>query len=156
MTTTSPGTILPPFMAAIASSSQSNTLAGPSWTSISSTTAERFTTHESGAMLPLRTAIPPVTLYGLSIGLITSGFLFTQSLIFSPTVLPVTVIRSRLRRFFLESSFITAYTPPASLSSSIYVWPAGARWQRLGVLALISLAMSRLSFTPASLAIAGR
>ena len=30
MTTTSPSTILPPFIAAIASSSQSNTLAGPS------------------------------------------------------------------------------------------------------------------------------
>ena len=48
-------------------------------------------------------------------------------LIFSPTVFPVTVIQSRLRRFFLLSSFITAYTPPASLRSSIYVGPAGAK-----------------------------
>ena len=62
--------------------------AGPSWTIISSTTAERFTTPPSGARLPLRTASPPVWLYGLSIGLITSGFKFTQSLMFSPTVLP--------------------------------------------------------------------
>ena len=48
----------------------------------------------SGARLPLSTASPPVWLYGLSIGLITSGFKFTQSLMFSPTVLPVTVMHS--------------------------------------------------------------
>ena len=75
ITTTSPGTIFPPFIAAIASSSQSNTLAGPSCTSISSTTAERLTTEPSGARLPERTARPPVLLYGLSTGLITSSSL---------------------------------------------------------------------------------
>ena len=121
ITTTSPATILPPLIAAIASSSQSNTLAGPSCTIISGTTAERFTTPESGARLPFNTAIPPVSLNGLSIGLITSVLRLTASAIFSPTVLPVAVIRSVLRRFFLVSSFITAYIPPASLSCSIYV-----------------------------------
>ena len=59
--------------ASVASSSHSNTLAGPSCTSISGTTAERFTTLPSGARLPFRTARPPVSLYGLSIGRITSG-----------------------------------------------------------------------------------
>ena len=56
--------------------------------------AERFTTLPSGARLPRSTASPPVVLYGLSIGRITSGFRFTQSLIFSPTVFPVTVMHS--------------------------------------------------------------
>ena len=86
---------------------------------ISGTTAERLTTAVSGARFPFRIAIPPVWLYGLSIGRITSGFLLTQPLIFSPTVLPVTVMQSRFKRFFLDSSFITAYTPPASFRSSI-------------------------------------
>ena len=85
---------MPPLIAAMASSSQSNTLAGPSCTSISGTTAERFTTHESGAILPLNTAIPPVAEYGLSIGLIISVSLLTHPSIFSPTVLPVAVIKS--------------------------------------------------------------
>ncbi len=61
ITTTSPGTILPPLIAAIASSSQSNTLAGPSCLSILSATALLFTTEPSGAMLPDNTARPPVT-----------------------------------------------------------------------------------------------
>ncbi len=94
ITTTSPSTILPPLIAAIASSSQSNTLAGPSCTIIESATAERFTTDPSGARFPLRTASPPVLLYGLSSGLITSGFLLTHPLMFSPMVSPVTVIQS--------------------------------------------------------------
>ena len=38
-----------------------------------------YNTAEFGARLPFRTAIPPVWLYGLSIGRMTSGFLFTQS-----------------------------------------------------------------------------
>ena len=75
ITTTSPGTILPPLIAATASSSDSNTLAGPSCTIISSTTAERFTTLPSGAILPLSTASPPVLLNGLLTGLITSSSL---------------------------------------------------------------------------------
>ena len=57
-------TILPPLIAAIASSSQSKTLAGPSCTSISGATAERFTTPVSGARFPFRIASPPVWLYG--------------------------------------------------------------------------------------------
>ena len=35
---------------------------------------------------------------------------------------------------------MTAHTPPASFKSSIYVGPAGARWQRFGVLSLIGFA----------------
>ena len=61
---------------------------------ISGTTAERFTTLPSGARLPFNTASPPVGVYGLSIGRITSGSLFTTPSIFSPTVFPVTVIHS--------------------------------------------------------------
>jgi len=127
ITTTSPGTILPPLIAAMASSSQSNTLAGPSCTIIDSATAERFTTEPSGARFPLSTARPPVLLYGLSVGLITSGFLFTQPLIFSPIVFPVTVIQSSFNKPSSLNSFITAYTPPASFKSSMYVGPAGAK-----------------------------
>jgi len=119
MTTTSPSTILPPLIAAIASSSESNTLAGPSCTSISGTTALRFTTEPSGARFPFKTARPPVFVYGLSTGLITSGFLFTAFAIFSPTVLPVTVVQSVLRSPISASSFITAHTPPASFKSSM-------------------------------------
>ena len=75
ITTTSPGTILPPLISSIASSSDSKTLAGPSCTIISSTTAERLTTLPSGARFPLSTASPPVLLYGLLTGLITSSSL---------------------------------------------------------------------------------
>ena len=127
MTTTSPATILPPLIAAIASSSHSNTRAGPSCTIISSTTAERFTTLPSGARFPLSTARPPVLLYGFSTVLMTSVFLLTASLMFSPSVLPVTVMQSVCKRPMSASSFMTAWTPPASFRSSIYVGPAGAR-----------------------------
>ena len=61
ITTTAPFTIFPPLMAAMASSSQSNTLAGPSCTIISGATAERFTTAVSGARFPFSTAMPPVS-----------------------------------------------------------------------------------------------
>ena len=127
ITTTSPSTIFPPFIALIASSSQSKTLAGPECLSISGTTALLFTTEPFGAIFPLRIARPPVSEYGLSIVRITSGFLFVAFFIFSPTVFPVTVRQSRLRSPFLLISFITAYIPPASFRSSIYVGPAGAR-----------------------------
>ena len=56
----SPATILPPLMAAMASSSQSKTLAGPSCTIISSHTALFFTNPPSGARFPVSTASPPV------------------------------------------------------------------------------------------------
>ena len=75
---------------------------------ISGTTAERFTTQESGAIFPFNTAIPPVLEYGLSTVRITSGFLLTLFLMFSPTVLPVTVMQSRFRSPSLLISFITA------------------------------------------------
>ena len=108
MTTTSPLTILPPVMAAIASSSLLNTFAGPLCTSISLATALRFTTQRSGARLPLRTAMPPVSLYGWSMGRMMSVFLLIHPLMFSAMVLPVTVITSVWSRFFLVSSFSTA------------------------------------------------
>ena len=71
ITTTSPSTILFPNIASIASSSESNTLAGPLWFSISSRTADFLTTAPSKAKFPFKTAIPPVSLYGFSIFLIT-------------------------------------------------------------------------------------
>ena len=70
----------------------------------------------------------------------TSGSLLTAFFIFSPTVFPVTVIQSVFKSPISASSFITAHTPPASFKSSIYVGPAGARWQRFGVLSLIGFA----------------
>ncbi len=143
-------------MAFIASSSESNTLAGPLWTNISSATAERLTTAPSLAILPRSTAIPPVGLYGSSMLLITVRSVASASLIFSHTVFPVTVMRSRCSRPFFDSSFMTACTPPAIQRSCTWWGPAGASLQRLGTLALISLIMSRLIFMPASLAIAGR
>ena len=103
----------------MASSSQSNTLAGPLCCNISGTTADLLTTDPSGARLPLRTASPPVFVYGLSIGLITSGFLLTLFFTASPSVRPVTVIVSPLISPASRSSLITAYTPPASFKSSI-------------------------------------
>ena len=92
----------------MASSSQSNTLAGPSCTIISSTTAERLTMPESGARFPFRAASPPVSENGFSTGRITSGFLFTEPSIFSPTVFPVQVRQLRCSRSFFVSSFMTA------------------------------------------------
>ena len=104
---------MPPKIAAVASSSQSNTLAVPVLTIISGATAERLTTQPSTARFPLRTAIPPVAEYGFSIGRMISGFLLTTFSKFSAMVLPVTVISDVSKRFFLVSSFITAGTPPA-------------------------------------------
>ena len=127
MTTTSPSTIFPPRIAAIASSSDSKTLAGPSCLSISGTTADLLTTEPSGARLPLSTARPPVFEYALSTVLITSGSLLTAFATASPIVLPVTVMQSPFISPISRSSLITAYTPPASFRSSIYVGPAGAR-----------------------------
>ncbi len=106
--------------------------------------------------MPLSTASPPVALYGRSKGRITSGFLLTHPLIFSATVFPVTVMQSKCKSPSLASSFITAYTPPASFRSSIYVGPAGAKWQRLGVFSLISFANPISKSNPISWAIAGK
>ena len=70
--------------------------------------------------------------------------------------MPVQVGRPVSSRPAFSSSFITAQTPPARSRSSIKVSPAGARWQRFGVLSLMSLTMCRSSATPASCAMAGR
>ena len=86
----------------------------------------------------------------------TSGFLLTLPATASPIVLPVTVMQSLLMSPASASCLITAYTPPASLRSSMYVWPAGARWHRLGVFALISFAKEISKSNPISCAIAGR
>ena len=72
ITITSPATILLLNIASTASSSELNTLAGPSWTNISGSTADLFTTAPSTAKFPLSTAIPPVLLYGFSTCFITS------------------------------------------------------------------------------------
>ena len=55
-------------MAAMASSSLSNTRAGPVWVSISGATALRFTTQPWGARLPQRICSPPVGEEGSSMG----------------------------------------------------------------------------------------
>ena len=70
--------------------------------------AERFTTVPFGARLPNKIASPPLSLKGFSIGRIVSGSRFTTPLIFSATVLPVTVISEVSIRFFFASSARTA------------------------------------------------
>ena len=84
MTTTSPATIFPPLIASTASSSLSNTLAGPECTSISLSTAPSFTTLPSIARFPLSTAIPPVSYAGLSHGFITSSSFINAPFASSP------------------------------------------------------------------------
>ena len=54
------------------------------------------------------------------------------------------------------SSVRTAGIPPAACRSWMCAGPAGARWQRLGVLALTSAIVARSSGTPASREIARR
>ena len=115
-----------------------------------------MTTDPSGARFPERTARPPVLLYALSTVLMTSGLRLYAVAMHSPIVFPETVMQSVLRSPISASSFITAYTPPASLRSSMYVGPAGARWQRLGVFSLIGLANLISKSNPISCAIAGR
>ena len=106
-------------MALWASSSLSKTRAGPSWTSILGATAERLTTDPSGARLPRSTAMPPVGEKGSSMGRMTELSLTRAPAMFSPTVLPVTVMHSRLMRPALSSSAMTAGTPPAPSRSSM-------------------------------------
>ena len=86
----------------------------------------------------------------------TSGSRFSAPAMFSPTLFPLTVIRPVCSKPMPASSFITAATPPASLSSSMKWLPAGARWHRLGVFSLISLNRFKSSLYPASCAMAGR
>ena len=57
---------------------------------------------------------------------------------------------SKSSKPFFASSACTAGMPPAAYRSGIWVGPAGARWHRLGVLALISLNSFRSMGTPAS------
>ena len=102
------------------------------------------------------TAMPPVLLYGSSAGRMAFVSRFCAPAMFSPTVLPVTVGRLVSSRPSPASCAMTAGTPPAAYRSSICVGPAGARWQKLGTFALISLKVSRLIGTSASLAMASR
>jgi hypothetical protein len=81
-------------MASAHSSSLSKTRALPLVFIISSATADRFTTLPFSAKLPESTIIPPTGEYGLFVGRITSGFLFTADLIESPSF-PLTVCSSR-------------------------------------------------------------
>ncbi len=74
MTTTSPFLISPSIIAWYASSSELNTLAGPSKAYIFLLTADTLTTPPSGARLPYNTAIPLSLLCGLSYFFITSLF----------------------------------------------------------------------------------
>src|SRR5437763_1537371 len=84
--------------------------AGPQCRIIEGVTAPTFTTAPSGARLPKRIASPPRSLCGLSRGLITSGSLFSAPAIFSPSVLSVTVGRSRLSTAGFASEFCAFFT----------------------------------------------
>ena len=75
---------------------------------------------------------------------------------FWATVLPVTVTSFVSISFAWASCFITAGTPPARCRSWIRSGPAGLRWHRFGVVALISLMRFSGIGTPASWAIAVR
>ena len=59
MTTTEPGRIPPPMIAAIAASSESNTRAFPRKTNIDGSTPDCLTTAPPGARFPVRIASPP-------------------------------------------------------------------------------------------------
>ena len=63
--------------------------------------------------------MPPVGEKGLSGVRMTSGFLLRADAMFSPTVLPVTVMQSRSMSPSLSSSAMTAGMPPASSRSSM-------------------------------------
>ena len=86
----------------------------------------------------------------------TCGFRLTAPETFRATVWPVTVINEVSISLAWASCFITAGTPPARCRSWIRSGPAGLRWQRFGVVALISLMSLRGMGTPASWAMAVR
>ena len=103
MTTTSPALISPAVTAAMASSSDSKTRAGPSWWTRS--WPESFTTQPSGARLPRRMARPPVGLSGSSSGRTTRWpSVSSASRACSPIVLPVTVLRVLVQQAGLEQA----------------------------------------------------
>ena len=115
MTTTSPATIFPDVMASAASFSPSKTLAVPVNCIILGLTAACLMTEPSGAMLPLRTAIPPCWWKGLSSGLRTSSSLTLAASAIWYTVVPFPVgVSARLSL----RTFRIAGTPPA-LSRSL-------------------------------------
>ena len=155
MTTTSPSLIPWAVTAAMASSSFSNTRAGPvcsmrSW-------PESFTTQPSGARLPRRIARPPCGFSALSIGRTTSWpASSTTSSASSPIVRPVTVTGSRWPMPESKRRFITSGTPPARNRSGATKRPPGLRSPISGVMELIRSKSSMSSSTPASLATARR
>ena len=101
-----------PTTAANASSSRSNTRAGP-LCSIRSC-PESFTTQPSGARLPRRIANPPFGLIASDTGRITSCPSVSSALsAISPSVCPVTVMASSWSSPASLSRRITSGTPPA-------------------------------------------
>ena len=154
MTSTSPALIFLPMMALVASSSESNTRAGPRWTIISGATAAFLTTAPSGARLPKSRASPPVAEWAVCLLRITSlSSVFTPAR-FSPTVFPVTVMDFSLSCPL--SSAMTAGMPPARSRSSMKYGPPGRSLHRYGVRLLISSIVLRGKSMPPSWATALR
>ena len=124
MTITSPGLIAPPRTAAIASSSPSNTRAGPLWWRRSCPAS--LTTEPSGASEPLRMARPPLRLSGSDSGRTTRWpSVSLASRACSPIVLPVTVGTPSCRTPASSRRLATSPTPPARYRSTATYRPPG-------------------------------
>ena len=108
------------------------------------------------ARLPNKTANPPLWEYGLSSFLITSLSDILASAIFSPSVLPVTVILLVSNNSSpFDNSFKIAEIPPALATSSMCTSGlAGLTLHIFGVLFYILLISSKSISKPASLTIA--
>ena len=154
ITITSPFCTTCPMIAFVASSSESKTLAGPSWTNISGATAALLTTAPSGARLPNNILNPPVAEYACNAGIITSLSPTLADSIVWDNGLPVTVITYPCSNVLI--SFMTELIPPARSKSWICRLPDGLILQRWGVCLLISFTCARENSTPASWAIAIR
>ena len=155
MTTTSPGRMALAVTAAIASSSDSNTRAGPSCSRRSCPAS--LTTQPSGARFPRRMARPPVGLSGSSSGRTTRWPSASRvSRACSPIVRPVTVGASSWSRPASSRRCATTPTPPALNRSTATYCPPGLRSHTSGVREAIRSKSSMSRSTPASRATASR
>ena len=135
ITTTSPGRICLPRTAAMASSSDSKTRAGPRW--VRRSWPEILATHPSGAILPFKMTKPPVSFSGFSRGTITSweGVSIAASLS-ADTLRPVTVSALAWRCPPRRSRRASRRTPPALCISAATNRPAGFKSASKGVRSL--------------------
>ena len=136
ITTTSPAFTRLAFTAAMASSSDSKTRAGPRWLSRSCPLI--FATHPSGDRFPRRITSPPVALSGLSRGAITSWSGVSTAIdASSPMVFPVTVRADSFSFLPRSSRFASSRIPPARCMSAATNRPNGFKSQSRGVRSLI-------------------